>query len=90
MSYQPRGVGFALRRALVPLVLPGFALSAWAQAPPRESVPQVIEFNRDIRPILSDNSFDKIALDIPAGESMDTVRQRNSFPAAPRPVRRQP
>ena len=57
MSYQPCGVGFTLRRALVPLVLPAFALSALAQAPPRESVPQVIEFNRDIRPILSDKCY---------------------------------
>jgi parallel beta-helix repeat protein len=49
-----------------------------------------IAVREESRPILSDNSFDKIALDLPAGESMDTVRQRNSFPAAPRPVRRQP
>ena len=57
MCYQLRGVGFTLGRALVALGLPGFALSALAQAPPRESVPQVIEFNRDIRPILSDKCY---------------------------------
>jgi len=43
----------------------------------------------DSRPILSDNLFDKIAVDLPAGESMDVVRQRNSFPPAPRGGRKQ-
>ena len=57
LSYQPSWAGFTLRRALVPLVLPFLALSASAQAALRESVPQVIEFNRDIRPILSDKCY---------------------------------
>ena len=33
------------------------------------------------RPALSENQFDKNAIELAAGESMDVVRKRNSFPA---------